>query len=37
MMTSHMRRKTVVTLQTEYFKNYMYELIEPNSYNSYIK
>lgn len=24
-----MRRKAVVTLQTEYFKNYMCELIEP--------
>lgn len=28
-MNSHMKRKTVVTLQTEYFKNYMHELIEP--------
>lgn len=27
-----MRRKTVVTLQTEHFKNYMRELIEPNSH-----
>ncbi|XP_050421824.1 serine/threonine-protein kinase SMG1 [Adelges cooleyi] len=39
MMTSHMRRKTVVTLHTEYFKNYMCEMIEPNSnasnYNNY--
>lgn len=31
-----MRRKTVVTLQTEHFKNYMRELIEPNSHNKYI-
>lgn len=30
-MSSHMRRKTVVTLRTEYFKNYMFELIETNS------
>lgn len=30
-MSNHMRRKTGVTLQTEYFKNYMCELIEPNS------
>lgn len=29
-MSSHMRRKTIVTLQTECFKNYMYDLIEPN-------
>ncbi|VVC40721.1 Hypothetical protein CINCED_3A013789 [Cinara cedri] len=34
MMSSHMRRKTVVTLQTECFKNYMCELIEPSSNNN---
>jgi len=28
-----MRRKAVVTLKTEHFKNYMCEMIEPNSNN----
>lgn len=32
MMNSHMKQKTVITLQTEYFKNYMCELIEPNNH-----
>jgi hypothetical protein len=31
-----MRRKTIVTLQTEHFKNYMRELIEPHTHNEYI-
>ncbi|XP_050541278.1 serine/threonine-protein kinase SMG1 [Daktulosphaira vitifoliae] len=30
LMVSHMRRKIDVTLQTEYFKNYMCEIFEPN-------
>ncbi|CAI6351779.1 unnamed protein product [Macrosiphum euphorbiae] len=34
MMSSHMRRKAVVTLKTEYFKNYVCEMIEPNSNNN---
>uniref|UniRef100_A0A2S2R2K0 non-specific serine/threonine protein kinase n=1 Tax=Sipha flava TaxID=143950 RepID=A0A2S2R2K0_9HEMI len=32
-MSSYMRRKTIVTLQTEHFKNYMRELIEPHTHN----
>lgn len=32
MINSHMRRKTIVTLQTESFRNYMCELIESNNH-----
>lgn len=32
-MSSYMKRKTIVTLQTEHFKNYMCELIESNTHN----